>query len=87
MFNINFEPETYTIEVHIGNQIVENQRFSAPPMLANNQFMQNVDAIAKDVRPMMIKITKQTSNNISEIIEFRNNNYIKAFGEFVQQTV
>lgn len=74
-FEVNFE-------VYIGEQVVNRQRMQAPKEILMMNFMQTVNQIAQDQRPMKIKMMRQeviwdnfdnVEKSLNNEIEFSNN--------------
>ena len=70
------------IEVYLGDRPVQRQRMQAPKEMLMLHFMQLVEQIQIDKRPMMIKMSRQEiiydrfenkQKVIDSYIEFRNN--------------
>ena len=83
------EPEIFTIEVKMGNQ-VQRQRLQGDSQMVMLQFMQLLEQTAKSNQPVRLKISKdeeiwsQFRNEIKTIenfIQFANKKYMEAFPE------
>ena len=58
-FNFGFsEPMTVTLEQYIGNALVRSQQLSAPPDFLQAQFIQLVQQVASQSRPMKIRMVR-----------------------------
>lgn len=52
------EPLTVTLEQYIGNALVHSQQLSAPPEILQAQFMQLVEQVASQSKPMKIRMVR-----------------------------
>jgi hypothetical protein len=87
MFNININGfnglnETGIITVYLGNTIIQQQQL--PLIFCQQQYMQIVQQLARDQRPMKCICTKQvfteeTGRQISNSLTFMNLSWIKEF--------
>jgi glutamate formiminotransferase len=75
--------ELVTVEVQLGNQIIQKQQM--PILFASQEFPQLIKQMAQDKRPLKISFTKNDYNNSGKIIPnsliFKNNAFINGFGE------
>lgn len=73
--------DNYTISVQLGNQIIQKQTLQAPPGMAQQQFMQLVQQVARDNRPIQVKCTKiyytEKDKPQEQYLSFSNNTFIK----------
>lgn len=83
------EPEIFTIEVKMGNQ-VQRQRLQGDSQMVMLQFVQLLEQTGKSNQPVRLKISKdeeiwsQFRNEIKTIenfIQFANKKYMEAFPE------
>lgn len=87
MFNFNFGIDTHEVvfEVYIGNQLTNKQRMQAPKEMIMINFLQTVEQIKNDTRPIKIKMVKQDIiydrfENKQKIIE----NYIEFMNDAME---
>lgn len=84
MFNFNFgiDMQEVILEVYVGNQLTNRQRMQAPKEMIMVNFMQTVNQVKDDARPIKIKMIKQDviydrfedkQKVIDNYIEFTNN--------------
>jgi len=75
--------EQCEIEVTLGDTIIEKS--SLPVVFARNQFMQMVKQLSQDSRPIKIVCYRKEYTDegleLQNSLIFKNNSYIKAFGE------
>lgn len=58
-FNFGFsEPMEVILEQYIGNACVSRQQLSAPPEILQAQFMQLIQQVASQSRPMKIRMVR-----------------------------
>ena len=83
------EPETFTIEVKMGNQ-VQRQRLQGDSQMVMLQFVQLLEQTAKSNQPVRLKISKEEEiwnqfrkqiKTIENYIQFANKKYMEAFPE------
>ena len=83
------EPEIFTIEVKMGNQI-QKQRLQGDSQMVMLQFMQLLEQTAKSNQPVRLKISKEEEiwsqfrkqiKTIENFIQFANKKYMEAFPE------
>lgn len=83
------EPEIFTIEVKMGNQ-VQRQRLQGDSQMVMLQFMQLLEQTAKSNQPVRLKISKEEEiwnqfrkqiKTIENFIQFANKKYMEAFPE------
>ena len=83
--NFGLDIEEYTFEVQLGNAIIQNQTVQMPSIMAQQNYMQLVEQIANDKRPMQVKCSKieYTDNDkqLSQYIIFQNNTFAKENNE------
>lgn len=84
MFNFNFDFETYDVifEVYIGDLLTNKQRMQAPKEMLIANFLQTVNQVKDDRRPIKVKMIRQEvvydkiekkQKVINNEIEFLNN--------------
>jgi hypothetical protein len=76
--------EMSIITVYLGNAIIQQNQL--PLVFCQQQFIQFVQQLAKENRPMKCICTRQvlteeTERQISNSLIFMNNTYVKEFGE------
>ena len=49
--------ETVTLEIYLGNQLVQSQQMTAPPQILQMYFMQAVQEAMAQKQPMKVKMT------------------------------
>ena len=83
------EPEIFTIEVKMGNQI-QKQRLQGDSQMVMLQFMQLLEQTSKSNQPVRLKISKDEEvwnqfrkelKNVEAYIQFANKKYMEAFPE------
>ena len=83
------EPEIFTIEVKMGNQ-VQRQRLQGDSQMVMLQFMQLLEQTAKSNQPVRLKISKEEEiwnqfrtqiKTIEHFIQFATKKYMEAFPE------
>ena len=83
------EPEIFTIEVKMGNQ-VQRQILQGDSQMVMLQFMQLLEQTAKSNQPVRLKISKDEEiwsqfrkqiKTIENFIQFANKKYMEAFPE------
>lgn len=83
------EPEIFTIEVKMGNQI-QKQRLQGDSQMVMLQFMQLLEQTARSNQPVRLKISKEEEiwsqfrneiKTIENFIQFANKKYMEAFPE------
>lgn len=57
-FNNIFEPYEVTFEIYIGDTLAKTQTMQAPKEMLMASFMQTVNQIARDQRPMKIRMSR-----------------------------
>lgn len=71
-----------TLEIYLGNQLIQSQQLQAPEMILKMQLMNLVQDLANDTRPMKMKVIKlvpcwnqyeQKMTTIDEWLEYQNN--------------
>jgi len=90
MFRINMNPAKYTYEIYIDTQLVNKQTSVAPTMVHKAQYMELIQELSNDSRPMRFKIIaedeviwdeiEQKHKSISNYLEFKNNAYLDKYG-------
>ena len=83
-----FETHDFQFVTILGNQIVENVLL--PGIFAKSRFIQAMQQIFKDNRPIQIQcikqeITEDTDRILKNKLVFSNNAFIRAFGETICQ--
>lgn len=82
MFGFNIEMYSVILEVYIGNQLVKKQQMQVPKEMLMATYMNYVNQIADDSRPMKIRMSRQEyiwdkfenrEKPLTYEIEFRNN--------------
>lgn len=58
-FDLNFDIETVDFEIYIGNALAQRQRMQAPKEMLMANFLQTMQQIGNDKRPMKIKMVRQ----------------------------
>ncbi len=83
IFNFGGEIDTYKITVKLGNTIVQESEI--PSMFAQVQFMQLVQQVSQDEKPLQVKCSikdyTESNKEIENCLIFSNNSYLNAFGE------
>ena len=83
------EPEIYTIEIKMGNQ-VQRQRLQGDGQMVMLQFMQLLEQAGRSNQPVRLKISKDEEvwnqfrkelKNVEAYIQFANKKYMEAFPE------
>lgn len=83
------EPEIFTIEVKMGNQ-VQRQRLQGDSQMVMLQFMQLLEQTGRSNQPVRLKISKDEEiwsqfrkqiKTIENFIQFANKKYMEAFPE------
>jgi hypothetical protein len=89
MFNINLEMCQMTYEIYVDQQLVTRQMSNAPVMVHKSQYIDLINQLSGDKRPMRFKIIKpdviwdefeQKRKTIDNYIEYRNIPYINKYG-------
>lgn len=57
-FNNIFEPYEVTFEIYIGDTLAKTQTMQAPRQMLEASFIQTVNQIARDQRPMKIRMSR-----------------------------
>lgn len=57
-FNNIFEPYEVTFEIYIGDTLAKTQTMQAPKEMLMASFMQTVNQVARDKRPMKIRMSR-----------------------------
>ena len=79
---INFDISEMTYEIYIGDQLVNRETIQAPFMIHKSQYLNLIQQVANDNRPMKFKIIKQEqiwdefeqkTKILNNYIEFSNN--------------
>ena len=82
--NFGFDIEDYTFEIQLGNAIIQKQIIQAPSVIAQQQFMQLVQQVARDNRPMQVKCTKaiytEKDKPLEQYLSFSNNVFVEEIG-------
>jgi hypothetical protein len=73
--------ELCTITVHLGNAVV--QQTQLPLLFCQQQFMQLIQEISKDNRPMKVQAVRQEYTEEGRVLHnsltFQNNSYVREF--------
>lgn len=89
MFNINMEMCRMTYEIYIDQKMVTRQISDAPAMIHKSQYLDLINQLSEDNRPMRFKIIKydviwdeieQKRKTLENYIEYRNMPYINKYG-------
>ena len=56
---INFDISEMIYEIYIGDQLVNRETIQAPFMIHKSQYLNLIQQVANDTRPMKFKIIKQ----------------------------
>ena len=79
---IDFDISEMTYEIYIGDQLVNRETIQAPFMIHKSQYLNLIQQVANDTRPMKFKIIKQEqiwdsfeqkTKILNNYIEFSNN--------------
>lgn len=86
IFNIgfdNFNIENYTFIIKLGNEIIQHQTIQVPSIIAQQQFIQAMQQLANDDKPMQVRCIKivetEKEKELEQFLSFSNNAYIRAF--------
>ena len=80
-FNMGMGIHEATIEIYLGDKLIQRQSMQAPQMFLKSQFMNLVEQIAKDDRPMRVKMIvpdviwdrfEQKNKILNNYVEFNN---------------
>ena len=88
-FNFNFDSYDVIFEIYIGNALANKQRMQAPKQMLMMNFIQVVEELRNDSRPMKVKMIRQESifdkfenkyKTLNNEIEFMNNAWVDKEG-------
>lgn len=81
-FGFNFDSYNVIFEIYIGNKLVSRQNMQAPKEMLMLSFMQTVNDVANDNRPIKLKMIRQETiwdkfenkeKVFDNVVEFVNN--------------